>query len=489
MIFRGLASGFVSRVAGLGALTAAGQLLIIVSLPAYSRFFDPTSYGDYVIFVGAYTVVSVLAGMRYDSAIVLPRNDRIASALSGVVMCLAVLVSAGIVAAEFLSAVFELTPGRWAAIVPLFGYGLAVATVVGALQRVLTAWCVRSGKFLSIGWSQFAFSLATVIVQLTFVQFFAKMPSLIWGYVCALTLQALCLVPCLASVEIVAASRGSALRAMRIAARRYRRFPIYMVGYALASSVRDRLVPVVLGIGAGAAVVGRFGLAYRVVFAPNSLVYSAISPVFFSIASRGNRAEVGRFAAGLVEAVFVALVVPYTAFAIEAPALTDAVLSEKWFGTGPYIRALAGPALMLAATCWLDRAFDSFGRQRAAFALEFGYTLAALALIGCLSRFMDPVHTTWAFAAMAIVYYWTYFMTTFVACGFPLEAFRRACRTGILSLGAALPLGLLTHAMARPVWRLPLYAALMACLVGLWMRFLNGSGTLRVLLESKPGRR
>jgi hypothetical protein len=29
----------------------------------------------------------------------------------------------------------------------------------------------------------------------------------------------------------------------------------------------------------------------------------------------------------------------------------------------------------------------------------------------------------------------------------------------------------------------------MACLVGLWMWFLNGSGTLRVLLESKPGRR
>jgi hypothetical protein len=39
------------------------------------------------------------------------------------------------------------------------------------------------------------------------------------------------------------------------------------------------------------------------------------------------------------------------------------------------------------------------------------------------------------------------------------------------------------------VWRIPLYAALMVCLVGLWMRFLGGAGTLRVLLESKPSRR
>src|SRR6202158_5192906 len=84
----------------------------------------------------------------------------------------------------------------------------------------------------------------------------------------------------------------------------------------LPSSVRDRLIQIVLGIGAGAAVVGRFGLAYRVVFAPNSLVYSAVSPVFFGIASRGSKLSVGRFAAGLVEAAVVALGVPYSAFAI-----------------------------------------------------------------------------------------------------------------------------------------------------------------------------
>src|SRR6202041_3419878 len=95
------------------------------------------------------------------------------------------------------------------------------------------------------------------------------------------------------------------------AARRYRRFPIYMVGYALASSVRDRLVQIMLGLGAGADVVGRFGLAYRVMFAPNSLIYTAVSPVFFSIASRGARTSVGRLAAGVAEATFVMLVVPY----------------------------------------------------------------------------------------------------------------------------------------------------------------------------------
>jgi hypothetical protein len=86
-----------------------------------------------------------------------------------------------------------------------------------------------------------------------------------------------------------------------------------MVGYALASSARDRLLQIVIGIGAGTAAVGRFGLALSGRVAPNSLIYSAVSPVFYGIASRGTRVSVGQFAGALVEALCVVLVVPYVA--------------------------------------------------------------------------------------------------------------------------------------------------------------------------------
>jgi len=89
-----MAASVVSRVGGLGALTAAGQLIIIGTLPLYSRIFDPGTYGEYVIFIGAYTVVSVLAGVRYDSAIVLPRREAVALSLSLLVVLIAVVVAA-----------------------------------------------------------------------------------------------------------------------------------------------------------------------------------------------------------------------------------------------------------------------------------------------------------------------------------------------------------------------------------------------------------
>lgn len=482
-----MASRVVARAAALGALTAAGQIIIIGALPAYSRLFEPGTYGTYVMFVGAVGVVSVLAGVRYDSAIVLPRDVRLARALFALVMLIALAVAMLIGAALLLMQAFAPATARALRLEPHFAYGLAVATGIGALQRCLTSWSVRSSRFLAMGVAQFVFSLVTVVAQLSFVRITGQLPALVWGYVCALTLQVACLAAPLLQATHPGWARGVSWRGMRIAARKYRRFPTYMVGYALASSARDRLIQIVLGIGAGAAVVGRFGLAYRVAFAPNSLIYSSVSPIFFAIASRGGRLAVGRFAAGLVETTFVVLVVPYVGFAIEAPALTDGLLADKWHGTGPYLQALAGPALLLAATCWIDRAFDSFRRQKVAFSLEASFTLVSVTLVATLSRLVDPVTVAWAFGALGIVYYWIYFLTTFVACGFPRAEFRHASVSGALALAAALSMGALIHRLPELSLRLSAYGLLMASVILCWTLFRSGTDTLRLLMRARVG--
>ncbi len=482
-----MTSSVISRVAGLGALTATGQLLIIGSLPAYSNLFDPGTYGEYVIFVGAYTVVSALAGVRYDSAIVLPRDDGVAVTLSALAILIAVTVSALIALTTLLSSVLSWTPNRWVQLEGHFGYGLAAATVVGALQRCLSGWCVRGNHFLLMGWGQLVFCLMTIIAQFSFASIMPHRPALIWGYVCALGFQCACLAAPAYRVKWPAWAPSRSLRAMHIISRKYRRFPTYMVGYALASSARDRLIQVVLGIAAGNAAVGRFGLAYRVVFAPNSLVYTAVSPVFYSIASRESKSTVGRFAASVVETTFVMLIVPYVAFAIEAPAITDALLSQKWRGTGPYLQALASPALVLAATCWLDRAFDSFKRQRVAFLLEASFTIASVILVGCLSTLISPLLVSWAFGMLALVYYWVYFLVTFVACGFPMEEFRRANRNAMIVICLVLLCAISSQLASLLMTRLALYTMTMATVITIWFRCLDGGATVRTLMQSRVG--
>ena len=482
-----MASSVVSRAAGLGALTAAGQFIIIGSLPTYSRVFDPGAYGEYLIFVGAVGIVAVFAGLRYDSAIVLPRDDRIAGRLSALVMLIALTVALLIACATRLAQAIYPAPDGWVFLGRNLGYGLSAATAISAAQRCLSSWCIRGGRFFLMGFGLFIFSLVTVVAQLSLVRVMDQLPALIWGYVCALGFQSACLSTLSDGPYRAGWARVASFRGMKIVARKYRRFPRYMVGYALASSARDRLVQIMLGVGAGAAVVGRFGLAYRVAFAPNSLIYSAISPIFYGIASRGSPVAVGRFAASLVEATFVVMVVPYVALAIEAPALTDGLLSYKWHGTGPYLQALAGPALLLAATCWLDRAFDSFRRQKVAFTLEASFTSVSVLLVALLSRYVGAVTVAWAFGILAVVYYWTYFLVTFVACAFPLTDFRRACVTGLLAAAAALCLGVIAHQIPALLLRLPSYAVVMAMVILWWIKFRGGADILRMLMRSRVG--
>jgi hypothetical protein len=367
------------------------------------------------------------------------------------------------------------------------GLGLAVATLLSATQRCLASWCIRRSRFLLMGTALFLLSLFTIISQLLLVRWVGQLNSLVWGYVFALAVQCACLATLFRGADGGHWGRIVSARGLRVVARRYSRFPKYMVGYALASSSRDRLVQIALGIGAGASAVGRFGLAYRVIFAPNSLIYSAVSPIFFGMASRNSRAVVGRFAAGLVESIYVMLIVPYLAFAIEAPSLTDEVLSEKWRGTGSFFRALAAPALLLAATCWLDRAFDSFRRQRAAFALEASFTVTSIALVAYLATRVDALSVAWAFATLGVIYYWTYLTTTFVACGFPMADFKHACMTGLLATGLTLGLCILAHQLPQLSLRVACYALLMLALCVGWLRFRGGFGILRTLMQFRVG--
>jgi O-antigen/teichoic acid export membrane protein len=178
-------------------------------------------------------------------------------------------------------------------------------------------------------------------------------------------------------------------------------------------------------------------------------------------------------------------VVPYVALVFEAPMLADAVLSARWHGTGPYLQALAGPALLLAATCWLDRAFDSFRRQRVAFALEASFTVISVLLVGCLSMVLEPVAVAWAFGLLALAYYWIYFLMTFIACGFPMAEFRRACRNGAIII-AAVAAGAAAARLADSILlRAACYAALMAGVIALWIRYLGGAATMRILTQSR----
>ena len=85
---RGFAGAAMTLIAGAGA----GQLIGIITAPIITRLYSPTEFGVYSVAVSI-LVVSVIACLRYDFAILLPSDDLTAANLLALSLAIDVLTS------------------------------------------------------------------------------------------------------------------------------------------------------------------------------------------------------------------------------------------------------------------------------------------------------------------------------------------------------------------------------------------------------------
>lgn len=473
---------FGISAAWLGGCTLASQLLLLGSLPLIARLYGPSSFGVYTLFVGALAIGGVFVGLRYESAAVVAEDDRAAAGL----ILLVLLSGAGaaliaMLAGLLVRLVWPELAGRHG--VASLGPALALALFATAVQRSVLAWGTRRGWFRLLGLTQLSFNLLMVAAQLGgAVLFAASAGMLAWGHALALTLSSAVAFAIAFGGERCRLRRGLARRRLATFAVRFKRFPTFMILYGLMSTVRERATQFMLGSVAGADVLGRFAMAWRVTSAPNSLLYSAIGPAYFSAAARNDRAENERTAVALVRFSLVLLVPAFVFLAVEAVPLVRMLFGGDWAATAPMVTLLAVPMLTLAATGWIDRLFDVYQQQPVALSLEAGFTVIVMVAFGIALR-SDPSGgaAILAFAALSTIYYHVYVWV----------AFRRAgmATRGITSLAAAAWLGAAAYA-ALAGWcaaHLPFAARVAVWLVvqgALLAAWLLGAGGWRVLRRS-----
>jgi O-antigen/teichoic acid export membrane protein len=350
------------------------------------------------------------------------------------------------------------------------------------MQRATVAWCTRAGRFGWVGANQLAFNGGMVLLQILLARGAADSGlGLMVGNVFALLLSTAALV-----VVVRHDSRGRLFsgwsgRRMATQARRYRNFPTYMVLYGLASTVRERLLHFMLGYFAGAAFLGRFAMAGRLVGAPNSLAYSAVSPVFYAYASRATPGSTARLAGALIEVSVVAMLPPFVFAMVEAEVLARTVLGPQWVGTGEFIRLLAMPMLVLAVTCWLDRLFDVRQRQRVALALEGGFTILSVALAALLLAAGHAAAAVIVFAVTSTLYYAIYALLAFAANDLPVIGLRRPAILAAVMLAASLLASAIVAPIESPWVRLAVCGLFWLIAVAAHSLRPTGRETLRVL--------
>ncbi len=375
----------------------AAQAVLFATRPVLTRLYTPEAFGLLGVFVAPAYLLAVLATLRYDDAIAVPREPRDGAG----VLVLAVLASVATgallaLALPFRTAVADALGAPELA--PLLVWVPVVTAALGVSAAART-WLARVERYRAMSLVLLAQAVVVVAVQVALADAGAR------GLVVGTTLGAVVLA--VAALALSAAGLLEARRAdLPALARRFRRFPLFGLPASGLSQLAVRLPPLVLVATFGPAVVGYFTVAVASVAVPVGLVTDAVGQVFYVRAAQAQRD--GRLGP-LVERVFARLAAfaafPVLAVALFGPDLFAVVFGETWRTAGEFARLLSPWLLLAAVAPPLTRVFDVTERQRSELAVgvwtavlvglglvagaalgAVGPALAALAAGGALAR-------------------------------------------------------------------------------------------------------
>lgn len=274
---RGADTRFVRDTMLLAAGTAAAQLAVLAAMPVWSRLYAPDDFARYGVFTAVAGVVSIALTLRYDTCIVVARDDAQARALLR--LCAGLVVGLGVP----LALVALLLPATWrerAGVAPLEDW-LAVAVAAGALAALVAA--VQYGVNRSGGFARMSASRATLGVVLAGAGVALGGLGQHDGLLVAhLASGAAALVVLLPGLRPVASRAGSTGWPEAVAAARaHAAAPRHLWPAALLDVFTQQLPVLLIVAWYTQSLAGQFSLAWRVVAVPAFVLAGAAGSVFF----------------------------------------------------------------------------------------------------------------------------------------------------------------------------------------------------------------
>jgi O-antigen/teichoic acid export membrane protein len=396
---------FLLSVLRIGLSGAGTQVVVFLSLPILSRLYGAENFGAWALIQSTALLIGAIATCRYELAVVLPDSNEEAASLLGMGLVLAIAVSLCTALALYWS-------GPWLPVdvVPeaLAVWSIPLLVILTATNQLAMAWCTRAAAFTLYGAAQLAMAVLTAALPAYLASSGGGATGLVTGTLMANGLVTVALwiwaVRQLGKYNLLT---GFHWRQMIAAGRQYRAYPFFMTPYSLVGALRERAVYFLLGTYAGGGEVGLYAMAQRLANAPNSLVSSALRPVFFQRIAQGAIADIGKFLERILIWLVLLAVPPVTFFCFFPERIVTLLFGPGWGEAATYVLILSLPMLPLLLGNWMDRYFDVLGRQRLAFGMEFVFSLLAVAVLAGAIWLGADIRTAVLLQAIVMFAYFT----------------------------------------------------------------------------------
>lgn len=368
------------------------QIISFFTLPFFARIYLPGDYGVWGIFIFLSGLLAVIAGLRYELSVMIPSSDLEAGILvrvaktNSLVMLLITLPLFGIFYSQ-ISGVLNLKTGiLLMLLVPLHAY-------LTGYNTLLSQWLSRKKMFRQLASIRIVQSLLNIILSFLFGYL---MQLHYWGLVLSTFLSVLiadCVYMYLSGISFYSGfirRKDFLIKYMM----RYRNFLFYSTPLGLLNYFTANILSYLLQVNFGAAVLGLYTNATRLINTPLSLISASFSSVFYQHFSRSqNKVKVLCFSFAGLLLIFTSLLLP---FILWGENLIVWYLGENWRASAEFIKVLSFLTIMSFTTSSISTIFSFMQKEDVVLLWQVIYLVVILVVFSIYKN--DFTNAMWMYS-------------------------------------------------------------------------------------------
>lgn len=328
---------YVMQIITLMSGTLFAQVIMLGSIPILTRLYTPSEFGFYSLFISIITIVGNISSLKYEQAIMLPKNNKDANALLflSLIITLATSLLSLFIVIIFNSFILNYFNNN-KVLVYLIPLGILL---IGVLQ-ILNAYSSRNQFYKTMAKGRVLNSINISLIQIG-TKYFQNFNGLILGKLVSDFITIVYFI----NIHIKKNTlqlRHISIRRTKFNINKHHHFPKYQAPTVFMNSISQNIPILLLGFLYSAEVAGFYALTIRVLQAPINLIGASTREVFYQKASKlhANKENFFNLYYKTTINLFKLFLIPLLVILFFGEEIYSFIFGSKWSTSGSYSQIL-----------------------------------------------------------------------------------------------------------------------------------------------------
>ena len=393
--------GFLKSVSLLASGTAFAHVITVLILPFVTRLYSPEDFSKLAVYSGLLGIFSVIACLRYEIAIPLPKNDKIAESL------LIISIFSSITFSLILASVLLLFPSY---IKQIIGNGyfsqitwiLPLGVLAASLYSAFKFWSTRIKDFKSIAQTKIQQSTSSGVAQLLLGWLGYTSIGLLVGQLLYSSAGVFSLIRRKSRFQKINFAK------LKATCKEYIHYPKYSVGEALFNTAGVHLPMLIIAALAAPEEAGYLLLASKIMIIPMVLIGASVSQVYYAHANEAKYEDkLADFTYDTMRKLALIGSAPLLLIGILAPVVFPLVFGSEWERAGVLVAWMAPWFIIQFVVSPVSMALHVSNNQRLAVILQFIGLVFKVAIVWLVFK-VTEIYISEAYAVSGFLFYLIY---------------------------------------------------------------------------------